>query len=68
MIAGDLDKYAALENGYEVPKPMGVSPEGKGIISGTSNPLAVHAGQQCLLQGGNAADCAVAASLAQVRV
>jgi len=38
----------------------------KAMIAGTSEPLAVHAGLEVLKHGGNAADAALTAALAQV--
>ena len=37
------------------PKPLAFS-DGKGLVAGTSNPLAVHAGVETLKKGGNAMD------------
>lgn len=39
---------------------------GKGVVAGTTGPLAVHAGVEALRQGGNAMDACIATSAAQV--
>ena len=47
---------------YHSPKPLAVSYD-HGVVSGTTNSLAVHAGIFALQQGGNAMDACVATAL-----
>lgn len=58
-----LKNYTAQT--FQTPKPLAVS-RGLGVISGTSNSLAVHAGLVALEQGGNAMDACVATALTEI--
>ncbi|XP_028397809.1 uncharacterized protein LOC114521544 [Dendronephthya gigantea] len=58
-----LKSYSAQR--YFFPKPLAVSP-GYGVVSGTTNSLAVHAGIVALQQGGNAMDACVATALTEI--
>src|ERR1700688_2416890 len=60
----DLDRYLSMENEFGGPNPGAVS--SKGMIAGTTNPFAIHAGLEVLKHGGNAADAALTTSLAQI--
>ena len=44
------------------PKPLGFS-DGKGLVAGTTQPFAVHAGMDALRKGGNAMDACLATAL-----
>ena len=55
-----LKSYAAQK--YHFPKPLAVSND-HGVVSGTTNSLAVHAGIVALRQGGNAMDACLATAL-----
>ena len=55
-----LNSYSAQR--YHFPKPLAVSHD-DGVVSGTTNSLAVHAGIVALQQGGNAMDACVATAL-----
>ena len=55
-----LKSYTAQASHF--PKPLAVS-HGHGVVSGTTNSLAVHAGIVALQQGGNAVDACVATAL-----
>lgn len=59
----DLDRLKSYTAQlYHSPKPLAVS-HGHGVVSGTTNSLAVHAGVYALEQGGNAMDACVATAL-----
>ena len=60
----DLDRYLSMENEFGGSNPGAVS--SKGMIAGTTNPFAIHAGLEVLKHGGNAADAALTTSLAQI--
>ena len=60
----ELKRYLALENEWGKPRPAAVA--SKAMITGTTGPLAVHAGFEALRQGGTAADAALTTSLAQI--
>jgi gamma-glutamyltranspeptidase/glutathione hydrolase len=60
----ERDKYLALEQDWTSPHPAAIGH--KGMVAGTSGPLAVHAGLTTLQHGGSAADAAVATALAQI--
>lgn len=60
----DLERYIELNRTYNSPKPLVHA--GKGMIGGTTGPLAIHAGLEVLKHGGSAADAAIATSLAQI--
>jgi gamma-glutamyltranspeptidase/glutathione hydrolase len=67
----DLEHYLQLQYGLDAETRKKVEPpksaEGsRAMIAGTSEPFAVHAGLEVLRHGGNAADAALATSLAQV--
>ena len=47
---------------FERPKPLAVS-DGKGLVAGTTEPLAVHSGMDALRKGGNAMDACLATAL-----
>lgn len=55
-----LKSYAAQRD--HSPKPLAVSQD-HGVVSGTTNSLAVHAGIVALQQGGNAMDACAATAL-----
>jgi len=60
---GELAKYIEINSVFGGPKQLG---EGtKGIVCGTTYPLAVRAGLEALKQGGSAVDAAMVTSLAQ---
>jgi gamma-glutamyltranspeptidase/glutathione hydrolase len=62
---GEYDRYLALNQKFE----GGTRAEGTGehgIITGTTGPLAIHAGFNVLRSGGSAADAVIATSLAQI--
>ncbi|XP_028417027.1 uncharacterized protein LOC114541250 [Dendronephthya gigantea] len=58
-----LKSYSAQR--YFFPKPLAVSHD-NGVVSGTTNSLAVHAGIVALQQGGNAMDACVATALTEI--
>jgi gamma-glutamyltranspeptidase/glutathione hydrolase len=65
----DRDRYLALQavSYNDAPKRLDkVAVSAKGMIAGTSDPLAVHAGLEVLRRGGSAADAALTTALAQV--
>jgi gamma-glutamyltranspeptidase/glutathione hydrolase len=62
--AGDLEEFAALEEGFDTPKAAARGDEG--MVVGTTGPLAVRSGVEALRQGGNAIDAAITTSLAQI--
>lgn len=53
----DFQRLEALSllNSRRRPKPLAFS-DGKGMVAGTGNGLAVHAGKEALRKGGNAMD------------
>lgn len=53
----DFQRLEALSllNSRRRPKPLAFS-DGKGMVAGTGNALAVHAGKEALRKGGNAMD------------
>jgi gamma-glutamyltranspeptidase/glutathione hydrolase len=60
---GELAKYTEINSVFGGPKKLG---EGdRGIVCGTTYPLAVRAGLEALKKGGSAADAAMVTSLAQ---
>ena len=69
----DLEHYLVLQYGGEfdpvarkqIDPPKSAVGQ-KAMIAGTSEPLAVHAGLEVLKRGGNAADAAIATSMAQI--
>jgi gamma-glutamyltranspeptidase / glutathione hydrolase len=62
--AEDRERYLKLEQEFNGPHPEAYST--KGMVAGTSNPLAIHAGMVTLRQGGTAADAAICTALTQV--
>ena len=62
--AGDMEEYSTLN--AQRPSPHGLAKSTYGVVSGTSNPLAIHSGTRALEVGGNAMDACLAASAAQV--
>ena len=67
----DRDRYLALQAGFDMRMrtrlvPAKTAVGSRGMIAGTSEPLAVHAGLEVLEHGGNAADAALTTALAQV--
>jgi gamma-glutamyltranspeptidase/glutathione hydrolase len=62
--AGDLEEFAALEDGFGTLKAAARGDEG--MVVGTTGPLAVRSGVEALRQGGNAIDAAITTSLAQI--
>ena len=61
---GEIDRLERMTlNRIERPKPLAVS-NGKGVIAGTTEPLAVHSGMDALRKGGNAMDACLATALA----
>jgi gamma-glutamyltranspeptidase / glutathione hydrolase len=65
----DLNRYLALQNQLDrrSMRELAKSAVGsKAMIAGTSEPFAIHAGMEVLKHGGNAADAALATSLAQI--
>jgi gamma-glutamyltranspeptidase/glutathione hydrolase len=62
---GEYDRYFGLNQKFD----GGTRVEGAGehgIITGTTGPLAIHAGLNVLRSGGSAADAVIATSLAQI--
>ena len=67
----DLDRYLTLEYGFDPDGHKRIEPQraavsSKAMIAGTNEPLAVHVGLEVVKHGGNAADAALATSLAQI--
>lgn len=67
----DRDRYLALQAGFDFQLRKRLEPEkaavsSRGMIAGTSEPFAVHAGLEVLKHGGNAADAALTTALAQI--
>lgn len=64
----ELDRYMSFQNPRSFLTQEGrASATGRnGMIVGTSEPLAIHAGLEVLKQGGNAADASLTTSLAQI--
>ena len=61
---GEFDRLERMTlNRIERPKPLAVS-NGKGLIAGTTEPLAVHSGIDALRKGANAMDACLATALA----
>ena len=58
----DFRRLQALQSVPRRPKPLAFS-DGKGLVAGTSNPLAVHAGTEALSKGGNAMDACLTTAL-----
>ena len=52
----------SLQHSHRRPKPLAFS-DGKGLVAGTSNALAVHAGTEALRKGGNAMDACLTTAL-----
>ncbi|KAJ7330755.1 glutathione hydrolase [Desmophyllum pertusum] len=53
---GEFDRLERMTlNRIDRPKPLAVS-DGKGLVAGTTEPLAVHSGMDALRKGGNAMD------------
>lgn len=59
-----LERFNLLKD-YNRPKPLAYS-DGKGVIAGTTNAFAVHAGVDALKKGGNAMDACLATALAGI--
>jgi gamma-glutamyltranspeptidase/glutathione hydrolase len=67
----DLKHYLTLQNGFDQQSRKYIHPQksadnANGMIAGTSEPFAVHAGLEILKHGGNAADAALTTAVAQV--
>ena len=65
----DGDRYLALQavSYNDAPKRLDkVAVSANGMIAGTSDPFAVHAGLEALRRGGSAADAALTTALAQI--
>jgi gamma-glutamyltranspeptidase/glutathione hydrolase len=65
----DRDRYLALQglsDNDAVKRLDKVAVRSKGMIAGTSEPFAVHAGLEVLRHGGSAADAALTTALAQI--
>ena len=62
--AADREHYLALEAEFNGPHPAAIGTQG--MVAGTSNPLAIHAGLVVLKQGGTAADAALCTALTSV--
>ncbi|MFT3905277.1 MAG: gamma-glutamyltransferase [Steroidobacteraceae bacterium] len=62
----DLARYLDLEFQSRVPVSMNTATAAHGMVVGTPNPLAIHAGVEALKHGGNAADAAITTALTQV--
>jgi len=60
----ERQRYLTLEEEFNGIHPAASG--AKGIVAGTSNPLAIHAGLVALEQGGTAADAALCTALTQV--
>jgi gamma-glutamyltranspeptidase/glutathione hydrolase len=58
------ERYLTLENEFGKPHTGAVG--SKGMVAGTSNPFAVHAGLEALKHGGNAADAVLTSALTQI--
>jgi gamma-glutamyltranspeptidase / glutathione hydrolase len=58
------DHYLNLEGQFNAPHPQAIG--SRGMVAGTSNPFAVHAGLEALQHGGTAADAALCTALTQV--
>ena len=56
----DFQRLEALSQ--RRPKPLAFS-DGKGLVAGTSNALAVHSGTEVLRKGGNAMDACLTTAL-----
>ena len=61
---GEFEKFERLSLSPAEPKPLALS-FGKGMISGTTSPFAVHSGLVALRKGGNAMDACIATALAR---
>jgi gamma-glutamyltranspeptidase/glutathione hydrolase len=64
--SGELERFTALQNTFAGPTPPPIVAARRAVITGTSSPLAVRSGYEALARGGNAADAALTAALAQV--
>ena len=62
--AAEREQYLSLETEFNGPHPAAIGTQG--MVAGTSNPLAIHAGLVVLKQGGTAADAALCTALTQV--
>jgi gamma-glutamyltranspeptidase/glutathione hydrolase len=62
--ADERAHYLSLEAEFNGPHPEAIGTHG--MLAGTSNPLAIHAGVAALKQGGTAADAALCTALTQV--
>jgi gamma-glutamyltranspeptidase / glutathione hydrolase len=60
----DRDKYLKLESEFAGAHPAATAT--KGMVAGTSNPIAIHSGLMALQHGGTAADAALCTALTQV--
>jgi len=58
------ERYLALED--DIGKPAAAAVGSKGMVAGTSNPFAIHAGLEALKQGGSAADAVLTSALTQI--
>ncbi|MDH4270358.1 MAG: gamma-glutamyltransferase [Candidatus Aminicenantes bacterium] len=60
----ERERYLALED--DIGKPAAAAVGSKGMVAGTSNPFAIHAGLEALKQGGSAADAVLTSALTQI--
>ena len=64
---GEFERLEKMNlNRFERPKPLAVS-AGKGLVAGTTEPMAVHSGMDALRKGGNAMDGCLATALAGMK-
>lgn len=64
---GEFERLEKMTlNRFERPKPLAVS-AGKGLVAGTTEPLAVHSGMDALRKGGNAMDACLATALTGIK-
>ena len=64
---GEFERLEKMTlNRFERPKPLAVSP-GRGLVAGTTEPLAVHSGMDALRKGGSAMDACLATALTGIK-
>ena len=65
---GEFERLEKMTlNRFERPKPLAVS-AGKGLVAGTTEPLAVHSGMDALRKGGNAMDACLTTALTGIEI